>query len=70
MFIGAGVRVGVAVDGLEHYFSILELHLLILLFVVLLDNLLLALPLSSGGAVVTQVQLLLLVELLRKLLDS
>jgi hypothetical protein len=41
--IGAGVRVRVAIDGLESPFGILECHLLILLLVLLIDNLLLAL---------------------------
>jgi hypothetical protein len=49
--IGAGVGVRVAVDGLERSFSVLKCHLLILLIVVLMDNLLLALPLPRRCAI-------------------
>jgi hypothetical protein len=65
--VGAGVGVGVVVDGLECSFGILECHLLIL--VILLDNLMVSLPLLRRCAIVARLQLLLLVELLRKLLD-
>jgi hypothetical protein len=58
---GVGVRVGVAVDGLEHPFGILEQHLFILLLIALLDNLQLALPLPRGHAIMTRLLLLLLV---------
>jgi hypothetical protein len=64
--ISAGVGVRVAVDGLERSFSVLKCHLLI---VVLMDNLLLALPLPRRCAITVRLQLLLLVELLRKPLD-
>jgi hypothetical protein len=67
--IGAGVGVRVAVDGLERSFSVLKCHLLILLIVVLMDNLLLALPLPRRCAITVRLQLLLLAELLRKPLD-
>jgi hypothetical protein len=49
--------------------GILEHHLLVLLHVVLLDNMLLALPVLWGHAAVAQLLLLLLMELLCKLLD-
>jgi hypothetical protein len=67
--IGAGVGVGVAIDGLQCPFGVMECHVLILLLVVLLDNLLLALLAPRGCAVVAWLLLLLLIELLRKLLD-
>jgi hypothetical protein len=67
--VGARVRVGVAVDGLQLPFGILECHVLILLLVVLLDNLRLALLALRGRAVASWLLLLLLMELLRKLLD-
>jgi hypothetical protein len=54
--VGAGVGVGVAVDGLEHPFGVL-------------DDLLYALPLPRGCAVAARLLLLLLMELLCKLLD-
>jgi hypothetical protein len=53
-FVGAIVGVGVAVDDLEHSFGILEWHLIILLLVILLDNLLLALPLPRKCAIMAQ----------------
>jgi hypothetical protein len=69
VLIGAGVRVGVAIDGLQCPFGILEHHLLVLLLVVLLDNLLLALLVPRGCAIAVRLLFLLLVELLCKLLD-
>jgi hypothetical protein len=65
--IVTGVRVGVAVDGLECPLSVLELNLLLL--VALGGNLLLAFPLLGRCAVTPRLLLLLLVELLYELLD-
>jgi hypothetical protein len=65
--IVAGVRVRVAVDGLEHPLGILELHLHLL--VTLGGNLMLAFPLPRRRAVAAQLLLLLLSKLLCELLD-
>jgi hypothetical protein len=56
----------VAVDDLDHPLGILELHLLL---IALMGNLLLTFPLAGRHAVVAQLLLLLLMELLRELLD-
>jgi hypothetical protein len=62
VLIDAGV--GVAIDSLDHPLDTLECHLLIL--VILRDDLMLLLPLSGRCAIISRLQLLLLMELLRK----
>jgi hypothetical protein len=65
--IGAGVRVEVAEDGLEQPVGILESHILIL--AALRGDLLFALLVPGRCAVTAWLQLLLLTELFRELLD-
>jgi hypothetical protein len=67
VFVGAGVKVRVAVDNLERPLGVLELQLLLLVAVG--GNLLLAFPLLGRRAIASWLLLLLLAELLRKLLD-
>jgi hypothetical protein len=64
--IGAGVKVKVAAEGLQHPLGVLELHLLIL--VLLKIHLLFSFPLAGRRVVLAQL-LLPLTELLRELLD-
>jgi hypothetical protein len=64
--IVAGFRVRVAVDDLDRPLGILELHLLL---ITLVGHLLIAFSLAGRHAVVAQLLLLLLAELLHELLD-
>jgi hypothetical protein len=66
VLVVTGLRVGVAVDDLNHPLGILELHPLV---VALMGNVLLAFPLVGRCAIVVRLLLLLLTELLRELLD-
>jgi hypothetical protein len=65
---GFRVRVGVAVDNLDRPLGILEHHHL-LIIITLTGNLLLVFPLVGRHAIIVQLLLLLLTELLRELLD-
>jgi hypothetical protein len=63
--IAAGLRVGVAIDSLQHPFGILELHFLLLPFAYLLFPL----PLAGGCTILARLLLHLFAELFCELLD-
>jgi hypothetical protein len=66
VLVVTGLRVGVAIDGLQCPLGILELHLCV--FLLLGVHLLLALPLVGGRAILAPL-LHLFTELFRNLLD-